>query len=131
MQTTVLKEPIFMLIDEQKLIDIRDYSPNIKHNDSLLTAAVAIILRDGEHGTEFLMMQRAYHEKDPWSGQMSFPGGKLDPQDDSHKAAAIREAYEEVGIQLSEDDCVGQIDDVYGLKAVSYTHLTLPTTPYV
>ena len=106
-----------MLIDDQKLECIRDYSPNIKRHDSLLTAAVAIILRDGEHGTEFLMMQRAFHEKDPWSGQMSFPGGKLDPQDDSHKAAAIREAFEEVGIELSSDDYLGRVDDVYGLKA--------------
>ena len=106
-----------MLIDKHKLALIRDYTPNVRHHERLLTASVAIILRDTDHGTEFLMMQRAFHEKDPWSGQMAFPGGKVDPEDSSHQAAAIREAYEEVGIVLSEMDCVGRIDDVYGLKA--------------
>ena len=106
-----------MLIDDKKLDLIRQHRPEVKHQESLLSASVAIVLRDTEQGTEFLMMQRAHHENDPWSGQMSFPGGKLDPEDENHKAAAIREAYEEVGLQLTEDDYIGQIDDVYGLKA--------------
>jgi len=106
-----------MLIDEQKINQIRNYRPNVRRHESLMTAAVAIILRDTQQSTEFLMMQRAHHKDDPWSGQMSFPGGKLDPQDHNHKSAAIREAYEEVGIRLNERDYIGQIDDVYGLKA--------------
>lgn len=81
-----------------------------------MRAAVAIILRDGEQGTEFLLMQRTKHHQDPWSGQMAFPGGKIDPQDASAKAAAIREAREEVGLELGEDDYIGQLDDLYGLK---------------
>lgn len=106
-----------MLIDNNQLSEIRGYQPKIKRHESLITAAVAIILRDSGQGTEFLMMQRAFHKDDPWSGQMSFPGGKVDPEDQTHKSAAIREAYEEVGIILHEQHYVGQIDDVYGLKA--------------
>lgn len=106
-----------MLIDAAQLASISKYRPVIKHHESLITAAVAIILRDGPFGTEFLMMQRTQHKNDPWSGQMSFPGGKLDASDRDHKAAAIREAFEEVGVSLSERDYIGRIDDVYGLKA--------------
>jgi len=62
------------------------------------------------------MMQRAKHERDPWSGQMSFPGGKIDSQDKDAKAAAIREAFEEVGAELRDEDFIGQLDDLYGLK---------------
>ena len=47
---------------------------------------------------------------------MSFPGGKIDPQDESAKAAAVREAYEEVGANLTEEDYLGRLDDIYGFK---------------
>ena len=81
-----------------------------------MRAAVAIILRDGAESTEFLMMQRAAHENDPWSGQMSFPGGKLDPTDESARHAAERETLEEVGLPLEREHYIGQLDDLYGLK---------------
>jgi len=105
-----------MLLSQLDLSVISEHQPESRPDKSLLRASVAIILRDGEQGTEFLMMQRAKHEQDPWSGQMSFPGGKIDSQDQSAKAAAIREAREEVGIELSEQDYIGQLDDLYGLK---------------
>ncbi len=103
-------------LDQTKLQTIRDYQPLQRSEQSMMQAAVAMILRDGQHGTEVLLMQRAFHPKDPWSGQMAFPGGKIDPEDDSAKAAAIREAYEEVGAELSDSDYVGRLDDLYGLK---------------
>ena len=99
-----------MLIGETELQQIRAYEPEFRPETSLLRAAVAIILRDNDQGTEVLLMQRAKHERDPWSGQMSFPGGKIDPEDVNSKATAVREAHEEVGAE-----------------SVSYTHLTLPT----
>ncbi|GEM_PF-187676 len=105
-----------MLVSDKNLATISKYSPVELSEESLVSAAVALILRDGEQGTEFLLMQRAMHEKDPWSGQMSFPGGKIDPEDDSSKAAAVREAYEEVGICLTDDDYLGRLDDIYGFK---------------
>lgn len=105
-----------MIIGEDALAIIRGYEPQVRPEESLLKAAVAIILRDTEHGTECLMMQRAKHERDPWSGQMSFPGGKIDPEDADAKAAAIREAMEEVGADLSDEDYIGQLDDLYGLR---------------
>lgn len=103
-------------IDQQQLRIIGEYKPRVRAGHSLMKAAVAMILRDGEQGTEVLLMQRAFHPKDPWSGQMAFPGGKIEPDDESAKAAAMREAYEEVGADLRERDYVGRLDDVYGLK---------------
>jgi len=105
-----------MFIGASEIKRIRDYKPRMKPQTSLLNAAVSIILRDGQHGPELLMMQRAKHEHDPWSGQMSFPGGKIDPEDIDSKAAAVREAFEEVGAHLQEQDFIGRLDDCYGLK---------------
>jgi len=105
-----------MYISNKELQLIADHQPRQRSECSLMRAAIAIILRDGAQGTEFLLMQRAQHKHDPWSGQMAFPGGKIDPQDESSKRAAIREAEEEVGIKLLEHDYIGQLDDLYGLK---------------
>jgi len=105
-----------MIINASDIQRIRDYQPRMRPEESILQAAVSIILRDGDNGTELLMMQRAKHERDPWSGQMSFPGGKIDSQDKDAKAAAIREAFEEVGAELRDEDFIGQLDDLYGLK---------------
>ena len=62
-------------------------------------AAVALILRDSalgaEHSPEMLIIQRASHPNDPWSGNLSSPGGKIDPEDSCAYAAAVRETLEE------------------------------------
>ncbi|WP_166253410.1 NUDIX hydrolase [Marinobacter salicampi] len=64
-------------------------------------ASVALILRRSESGgKELLFIQRAHREGDPWSGDMAFPGGRLQPEDASARAAAERETQEETGIDL-------------------------------
>ncbi len=105
-----------MFISSEEIQRIRDYRSSNKPQHSLMKAAISIVLRKGELGTEFLLMQRAKHDSDPWSGQMSFPGGKIEASDASAKEAAVRETFEEVGIELLAEDYIGQLDDLYGLK---------------
>jgi 8-oxo-dGTP pyrophosphatase MutT (NUDIX family) len=61
-------------------------------------AAVAAVLRPGEGGAEFLFIHRAEDPRDPWSGHMAFPGGRVEPRDADPLAAALRETSEEVGL---------------------------------
>ncbi|MEM7691010.1 MAG: CoA pyrophosphatase [Pseudomonadota bacterium] len=76
-------------------------------------AAVAMILQlhDGELGV--WMIKRAEHEKDPWSGHMAFPGGRLEPSDRNGLAAARRETEEETGLLLgTQEPCIGRLSDL-------------------
>jgi len=62
-------------------------------------AAVLIPVVDRAQPT-VLLTQRAATLKDH-AGQVSFPGGRIDPQDETPWRAALREAHEETGIDLS------------------------------
>ncbi|MBX2849792.1 MAG: CoA pyrophosphatase [Acidiferrobacterales bacterium] len=114
-----------MKLSQQDLQILRRYRPKLNHQQGTVSAATAIILRDSDKGTEFLLMQRAIHDADPWSGQMSFPGGKVEATDLSKKAAAIRETAEEVSIQLLEAEYIAQLDDIFGQNISSKSSLHL------
>lgn len=63
-------------------------------------AAVAVIYRTGAKGTELFFIQRAKKPGDPWSGDMAFPGGRKQVEDATLKDTAIRETWEETGLDL-------------------------------
>jgi 8-oxo-dGTP pyrophosphatase MutT (NUDIX family) len=67
---------------------------------------VAIVERDEPM---VLLTQRTAHLKDH-AGQISFPGGKIDASDDSPAAAAVREAFEEIGLEPHLIEPVGYLD---------------------
>jgi 8-oxo-dGTP pyrophosphatase MutT (NUDIX family) len=46
------------------------------------------------------------------AGQISFPGGSIDPDDPSPAAAAVREAHEEIGIDASAVRIIGELDTI-------------------
>jgi 8-oxo-dGTP pyrophosphatase MutT (NUDIX family) len=85
----------------------------VPHDESIKRAAVAAVLRPVATGVELLFIHRAEDSRDPWSGHMAFPGGRVDPGDRDSLAAAIREAREEVQLDLESDgEYLGQLDDV-------------------
>jgi 8-oxo-dGTP pyrophosphatase MutT (NUDIX family) len=64
-------------------------------------AAVAAILRETRGDADILLVRRAEHPNDPWSGHMALPGGRKDATDATLADTAKRETLEEVGIDLA------------------------------
>lgn len=50
---------------------------------------------------------------DKHSGQISFPGGKMETEDASFEACAFREANEEVGLEIEGVEIVGRLSPLY------------------
>jgi 8-oxo-dGTP pyrophosphatase MutT (NUDIX family) len=92
---------------------LAEYRPDrLPQEGRRFEAAVAVVLRQGEEGLEVLLIHRADNPRDPWSGHMSFPGGRVDPSDEDHRAAAMREAREEVDLDLDRDaKFLGRLSD--------------------
>ena len=75
-------------------------------------AAVGILLKPIMEDFEVLFVKRVERKTDPWSGQIAFPGGKYDPEDNNLKDTVIREIFEETGINLQEDSFLGVLEAV-------------------
>lgn len=73
-------------------------------------AAVLIGVMDRPDGASVLLTRRTDHLK-THSGQVAFPGGRIDPEDDGPVAAALREAEEEVGLAPGNVEVISRMPD--------------------
>ncbi|HEX7638448.1 MAG TPA: CoA pyrophosphatase, partial [Burkholderiaceae bacterium] len=74
----------------------------------LRPAAVLVPLVRRPEGLAVLLTRRAEHLSDH-AGQVSFPGGRTDPEDADAIATALREAREEVGLHPDEVEVIGRL----------------------
>jgi 8-oxo-dGTP pyrophosphatase MutT (NUDIX family) len=84
----------------------------IARDDSRREAAVAVMIRAREQ-LELMLIKRAQHENDPWSGHMALPGGRRADADHDLIATAYRETEEEIGVPLTRvGTYLGALDEV-------------------
>ena len=78
-------------------------------------AGVLILLFPREGSWHVALMERTSHNpNDRHGGQISFPGGSFDPQNDTSLLhTALREAHEEMGIAPTEVEVLGALTDLY------------------
>ncbi len=77
--------------------------------DSLTAAAVLVPIVERSEGPTVLLTKRTAHLHDH-AGQISFPGGRVDPGDDGPESTALRETEEEIGLARNHIRLIGQLD---------------------
>lgn len=71
-------------------------------------AAVLVPLVMRDDGLHLLLTRRTDHLRDH-AGQISFPGGKSEPEDDGPIGTALRETEEEIGLARAHIKVIGQL----------------------
>ena len=85
-------------------------------------AAVILLLTPIGKDYEILFVKRVERINDPWSGQIAFPGGKIESSDRSLKDTAIREVFEETNIKIKDENILGVLEII---KSEPKTNITI------
>ncbi|HME39182.1 MAG TPA: CoA pyrophosphatase [Steroidobacteraceae bacterium] len=83
-------------------------------------AAVLVPLVERDTGLTVLLTERAATLKDH-AGQISFPGGRIEPEDEDAWRAALREAYEEIGLSSHLVEFAGYLPDHFVITGFRVT----------
>lgn len=82
------------------------------NNEQVRFRASVILPLVERRGVPSLLLTRRSTQLRSFSGHVSFPGGKRDPEDESDYATALREASEEVGLTEAQIQCWGQLEQI-------------------
>ncbi len=76
------------------------------------SAVLVLLYPDPENGLQLILTRRAERLRGH-KGQISFPGGRRDPEDVSYEATALRETCEELGICSQDIHLLGQLTPLW------------------
>ncbi len=91
---------------------LQNHAPQIRAEWEARPAAVLIPIYRDEDGDWHVLYTRRTDELEEHRGQVSFPGGLIEDGDVDAQAAALRETFEEIGIQPDDVDILGTLDSL-------------------
>ena len=103
-----------MLLDDLKSNLSTLINPKIESDGKYRLASILVVI----YGQEpiVIMTEKPRHMKFH-AGEISFPGGKLDSSDSDLLETALRETREEIGLTISKEQVIGQLDPVVTLNS--------------
>ena len=102
-------KPVVDSLSDVAAADLTAWAPPTDSNPR--QSAVLLLFAEDERGPYVLLTERA-HTMRSHPGQVSFPGGKLD-RHETVVEAALRESYEEVGLEPSGVDVLGALPTLW------------------
>ena len=109
-----------MLLDDLNSLLSTPIVPDIQSNIDYRLASVLVVIYDAS--PKIIMTEKPESMK-LHAGEISFPGGKFDVIDSDLLETALRETSEEIGLHISRDHILGQLNPV---KTLNSGFLILP-----
>ncbi|MBN2059948.1 MAG: CoA pyrophosphatase [Deltaproteobacteria bacterium] len=102
----------------------------IHSEDSEYIHSAVLIPIFKENGEYKVLLTKRTNIVEHHKGQVSFPGGVMDYEDDTFLDTALREAYEEIGLCREDVEILGQVDDRLTLITDFLIHPYVGVIPY-
>lgn len=102
------EETQLLMAPQHRKAELERYKNDYDYRAS--SVLIPLYYKDGAIYTTFIKRTK---DKSVHSEQISFPGGKQDPEDVSPEATAIREAEEEIGLKKENIKVLGQLTELY------------------
>jgi 8-oxo-dGTP pyrophosphatase MutT (NUDIX family) len=115
----------------REVLDSR--SPNRIHDGQSLYKHAGVLIPFFEEDRDYkLLFTKRTDTVEHHKGQISFPGGSVDEEDDTVEETVLREAQEEIGLHRDDVDILGRIDDTLTVVSNFIVHpfVGIITYPY-
>ena len=117
------------------LLDLSAISPAYRDSPGALAEAAVLVPVYERDGAPHVLMTRRREDLRLHPGQISFPGGRIEPGDADPRAAALREAEEEIGLRPSHVEVLGRLSETLvvlsGFRLTPWVGVVPYPYPYV